>query len=440
VKRVPSACRIVVASLATTLVFLPGAAGARPRPLLTTVTPLQASTVSGHITWRVSVSKGKPRRVDFAVDGVPRWTATTSPYLYGGRKGGFDTETLPNGSHRLTAIASSGKREWKTSITIKVSNDAVTRQSSAIYWGAYIEGSQTYGHVYGGNWGNAPWDAATWSRFESNAGKPVSIEHYGQPPPWEHAFDALPARLVHNRGAIPAIDMSTKDVPLREIASGTYDESIAEWAKAAKKWGRPFFLILDVEMNGGWEPYAPGVNGNTALDFVHAWRHMHDIFTAVGATNATWVWAPNVDRGNQFVPYDQLYPGDAYVDWTGLDGYDSDGASSFSSVFASSYEKLLALAPTKPIMITQSGAAESGAKAAWIDDALQKQLPHFFPGVKAFLWFNWRIYERGRWLDWEIESSPAAQAAFAAAISSAYYQPGGRVASLPVLSKVQPLP
>jgi mannan endo-1,4-beta-mannosidase len=315
------------------------------------------------------------------------------------------------------------------------------RRSPSIYWGAYIEGAQTYSHLYGGSWANAPWDASTWNRFEANAGKRVSIEHYGQPPPWKQPFDRVPAELVYRHGAIPAIDLSTEDVPLRQIAAGGYDRPIADWAKAAKAWGHPFFLILDVEMNGSWEPYAPGVNGNTSRDFVLAWRHMHDIFSAAGATNVTWVWCPNVDARNQLVPYDQLYPGESYVDWTGLDGYDADGTSSFSSLFASSYKKLLALAPTKPIMISQMAAEETGgSKAAWITDALSRQLPHRFPHVKAVLWFNWRIYERGRWFDWAIESTPVAQAAFAQAISSAYYRAGRRGARLPLLAKVRPLP
>ncbi len=228
---------------------------------------------------------------------------------------------------------------------------------------------------------------------------------------------------------------------IRRPGTGSRRTRANAWAKAAKAWGHPFFLILDVEMNGSWEPYAPGVNGNTPLDFVLAWRHMHDIFRAVGATNATWVWCPNVDRRNALVPYDELYPGDRYVDWTGLDGYDADGTSSFSSLFASSYKKLLDLAPTKPIMLSQVGAEEAGgSKAAWITDALSKQLPHRFPRIKAVLWFNWRIYERGRWFDWEIESNPATQIAFARAISSAYFRAGRPGARLPPLTKVRPLP
>jgi hypothetical protein len=307
-----------------------------------------------------------------------------------------------------------------------------------VYWGAYIEGAQTYNYFYGGTWGNAPWDTTTWNKFESNAGKHVSIAHYGQPPPWEKGFDATTAQLAVSRGAIPAIDWSTKSVPLRDIANGLYDASITTWMRSAAAFGHPFFLLPDVEMNGPWEPYSPGANGNTAADFVSMWRHVHDLAVQAGATNITWVWAPNVDPGNKFTPYSQLYPGSAYVDWTGLDGFNQDGNETFAWLFGSSYANLLQIAPTKPIMITQTGSVETG-KAAWITEALSTQMPRNFPQIKALVWFNWRIYENNAWYNWPIESSASSQTAFATAIASPYYA-AGNYTNLPLLTKVAPLP
>jgi hypothetical protein len=318
--------------------------------------------------------------------------------------------------------------------------------SGSIYWGAYIEGTQTYNYLYGGTWSNAPWcDPGTQcplARFQQNAAKNPSIEHYGQPAPWLQGFDVGSANLVESRGDIPAIDMSTGSVSLSAIASGNYDSSITAWAQAAKSFGHPFFLVLDEEMNGTWYPYSPGQNGNTAASFVAAWRHMHDIFTSVGATNVTWVWCPNVDIDGVYTPFSQMYPGDAYVDWTGLNGYNWGGSQwmSFSQVFASSYANLLQIAPSKPIMIGETASAEDGgSKASWITDALGVQLPQKFPQIKAVLWFNWRVYEKSTWWPWEIESSASSQQAFANAISSSYYAPGGTFANLPLLSKVQPI-
>ena len=74
-----------------------------------------------------------------------------------------------------------------------------------------------------------------------------------------------------------------------------------------------------------------------------------------------------------------LYPGDAYVDWTGLDGYNwgtnpakPRGWRSFDQLFRRTYHEIVgAIAPSKPMMIGEIGSTEhGGSKANWIRDAL----------------------------------------------------------------------
>jgi Glycosyl hydrolase family 26 len=312
----------------------------------------------------------------------------------------------------------------------------------SIYWGAYVEGQSTYSSLLGGSWGNAPWDTKTVDRFERDAGKRMSIEHYGQPPPWEQPFDPGTARLVVRRGAIPAIDVSTGSTSLTAIAQGKYDDSIAAWGRGARDFGYPFFLLFDEEMNGTWYPWSAGQNGNTPADLIAAWRHVHDVVAAQGATNVTWVWCPNVDPFKTFTPYADLYPGSAYVDWTCMNGYNwgRRGWLSFNQVFRPSYRTMLAVAPGKPIMIGEvSSDEQGGSKAAWIADALGRQLPHHYPQIKAVLWFNWRIHEDGQWWPWHIESSRKSQLAFEHGIDAPYYASGGALDKKKSLSKVEPL-
>lgn len=395
------------------------------------------TTTSVALTWSASTDNVGVTGYAVSANGAPQGTTTATSFAVSGLTCGT---TYTFGVQAFDAAGNHSAQASLTAATAACVTTTTSTTSPSVYWGAYIEGTQTYSYLYGDTWGNAPWSSATWDQFESDAGKKVSIEHYGQPPPWQQPFDANTANLVIARGAIPAIDISTQNVPLRDIAAGKYDSSITAWAQAAKAWGHPFFLLLDVEMNGTWAPYSVGVNGNTASDFVNAWRHMHDIFTQVGATNATWVWCPNVDPSGIFTPYDQLYPGDGYVDWTGLDGFNQTGNQSFSWLYGSSYQKLLSMAASKPIMISQIASVESGiGKAAWITDALSTQLPKYFPQVKALLWFNWRIYENNTWMSWEIESSASSQAAFAAAIASPFYAAGGSFGALPLLTKIKPL-
>ena len=339
---------------------------------------------------------------------------------------------------QVTATNAAGGTSSESAPTAAVTAATGGSGTSGIYWGAYMNGNPTYTNLYGGTWGDAPWDSNTWNTFDSHTGKKASLVQFGVGAPWEHDFDyfktAAFAKVV-SAGAIPVVSMNTKTVPLADIANGSYDSSIRTWMQEAAAWGHPFFLIFDVEMNGTWEPYSPGHNGNTAADYVAAWRHVHDLAAQAGANNVTWVWCPNVDPNHMFTPYSQLYPGSAYVDWTGLDGYNKGGTNwrSFGQIFDSSYTSLLQLAPAKPIMISQVASEENGgSKAGWISDMLTTQLPQKYPQVKAFSWFNWYFNESGTWRNWEIESSAAAQSAFKTGIASSYYLPAGNLGSLPL--------
>jgi hypothetical protein len=314
--------------------------------------------------------------------------------------------------------------------------------SARIYWGAVIDGF-TYQYLYGGPYQNAPWDSSTWNLFESHAGKKTSIISWHNSPPWGHDFNYFKGtyETVRSRGDLSLIDMDTGTVPLRDIANGLYDSAIRTWAQEAAAYGHPFFLRLDWEMNGGWFSWGTtSGNQNTPADYVAAWRHFHDLASGAGATNVTWVWCPNLEFQGA-VPYSQLYPGDAYVDWTCLDGYNKGSSpNSFANLYSASYNDLLSLAPSKPIMVGEVSSLEyaSGSKASWITDALTTQLPQRFPSIKALIWFNWRFPENGGWSDYEIESSAAAQSAFHDGIASSYYLSGGNLGNLPLLSPIPP--
>jgi hypothetical protein len=313
------------------------------------------------------------------------------------------------------------------------SASASSKPPRPLYWGAMI-GSQFTGE-------SPPWDMNALASFEGLAGKGVSIVPFSSPftdcashPCSFFPFPAEAMESIRQHGALPMLTWASQSVPsslhephfgLADVAHGAFDAYIHEFAEKAREWGHPFFLRFDQEMNGFWFPWSEGVNGNKRGTFVAAWRHVHDIFTRVGATNATWVWCPNVDFTRKLIPLHSLYPGGRYVDWTCLDGFNwgktpgSGGWMGFGRVFESTYRRMVKIAPKKPMMIGETASEErGGSKPAWIHNTL-KIVPHRFRKVRALLWFE----EKDRDMHWPIESSPASSTAFAQAIQRTVYRP-----------------
>ena len=327
--------------------------------------------------------------------------------------------------------------------------------SATVYWGARMDGDVALMEGKEKRL-DAPWTAETWNLFEQHAGKAVSIVHFGQPAPWEQAFAAEPLEIAASRGAIPLISMNSGSTSLAEIAKpgGGKEGALRTWLQAVKAYEKPFFLRWNWEMNGKWFPWGKSAAESPAT-FVAAWRRFHDLAVEEGATNITWVWCPNaVFEGSTSLSL--LYPGDEYVDWTCMDGYNTGtnpieplpthpgpGWVTFYNRFQPTYEALTSLTK-KPIMIAETASSEQGgSKSGWIRQALTKDLPQSFPGVKALVWFNWNILDESgkttlRW-DWPIESSSTAQASFAAEIASPFYA-ANSFGSLPLLKPIQPLP
>src|SRR3954452_8845903 len=102
------------------------AAGSTKEALsIATGSPADGATVSGQVAWQVAVLEGAPSKVEFAVDGVAKWTDTSAPFTYGADAGSLDTTRLGNGSHTLSATAYGAKgAKAATKVTVTVANKA----------------------------------------------------------------------------------------------------------------------------------------------------------------------------------------------------------------------------------------------------------------------------------------------------------------------------
>jgi hypothetical protein len=211
------------------------------------------------------------------------------------------------------------------------------------------------------------------------------------------------------------------DFTLRSILDGRHDAYIDSWATGIAAFEKPLILRFGHEMNGDWYPWGIGVNGNTAADFIDAWRYLHGRFVDAGAANVRWAWTPIASEGTSI---SAGFPGDDYVDYVGMSGFNWGTTQqawgvgvwqSFTEIFEPMYQELQALSE-KPIIIAEMASAEAGGnKAEWILDGLLRQLATSFPKIRAVVWFN-IIKET----DWRIDSSPEALRAFVTAANNEF--------------------
>lgn len=265
-----------------------------------------------------------------------------------------------------------------------------------------------------GAWLGLYYGAGSVDQTSTKLGRPprIHLKYYS----WADDWTGNTTKADLAAGRIPLVNWEPAKINFAKIADGSLDATILARANGAKALGKKFFLDFAAEMNGdeAW-------SGNNPQLYVSAYRHIHEIFVAAGATNVIWAWCPNVTdtEGGNWTTMD-YYPGDAYVDWTGVDGYNwgtrNGGWQSFEHVFKNIYPLLAA--KKKPILIGEMASSPAGGdKAKWIDQIIPT-LRRSFPLIKGVVWFDINKEE-----DWRISSSPESEAAFIRMMKDPYFNP-----------------
>ncbi len=246
--------------------------------------------------------------------------------------------------------------------------------------------------------------------LESTIGRTLDLDsHYYA---WNEAFPSWKEPWDLSRGRTPLVTWAGQD-PV-SVLSGGQDDWIRARARALATLGKPVFVRWFPDMDlADASPLAPVL-------FVAAWRHLHDLFSAEGASNAVWVFCPSAE-GFDSGTAPAYYPGDDFVDWVCADGFNwapgqqSAPWRSFQQIFASFHA--WGAGTGKPMMIAETGAQERGAgeKAAWIA-AARSQLRDVWKDVRALVYFN-----DLRSFDWRISTSTSARDAFRQLADDQYF-------------------
>ncbi|GAA1895362.1 glycoside hydrolase family 26 protein [Asanoa iriomotensis] len=158
-------------------------------------------------------------------------------------------------------------------------------------------------------------------------------------------------------------DENQPDWKLAHTIDGTWDEQYADIAKAVVGYRKPILLRWAHEMNGHWYPWGTE-NGNKKGEYVKAYQHVVKLFRDMGATNALWVWSPNIIRGASSKTIKEFWPGEDYVDVVGLTGYgvkESSPTKTYRDTL-----KLVYDLTDDPILLTEVGVQPGPDKRGWL--------------------------------------------------------------------------
>lgn len=203
----------------------------------------------------------------------------------------------------------------------------------------------------------------------------------------------------------------------KDIIAGKYDKNFEEIGKGLAGLNTDCFVRLGLEFD--LKEY-----GYLGMDYKKAYVRGAGILRA-HCSRMALVWCSSGGSGKRWGDTSQLaksYPGDAYVDWFGVDIFDANEWQSKPMALFLSY----AAAHKKPVMIgetTPRGVGVQKGSLSWekwfgpMFEVLEKN-----PIIKAVCYINWDWKEEnrarfnpgwGNWGDARIETNPYVKAAIA---------------------------
>lgn len=238
------------------------------------------------------------------------------------------------------------------------------------------------------------------ARFAAATGAhPDMATQYLQP---GDRFDPPPA------GITPFLSLATV-IPVARLLAGDDDVALTVLGREVAAWGKPSVISIDPEGNGPW--YSYGTQQATAAQYVAAYRHVETVLKAAGVKNATWAWTiSNSPPITHQVLLRSLYPGDAWVQLVGIDGYFIGSENSWDQVFARVFAEVRQFT-ARPFLIAETSVQPGTQAAQWVRELFAGA--ETTPGVLGFIWFDFDKAAENR-DDWRLEDDPAALAAFRA--------------------------
>lgn len=245
--------------------------------------------------------------------------------------------------------------------------------------------------------------------FKELGNDPQIIEFYVQwPAPDTKEFTFPDMMPIWEGGAVPCLtwepmyqDGNTIQTVLwKDLQDGKYDTYIAYFAEQVKRLSFPVIIRFAHEMN--LKKYHWGTpQAEYGSSSPEIYRKMFGyVTTKFDKQNVLWAFCPNVDSIPQesWNTASQYYPGDAYIDIFGMDGYNWGTTQthqnngwvstwrSFDEIFYPLYQQLQQINPKKPIVVFETASVNQGGnRRQWIVKALETCRSW---NVRAIVWFH----------------------------------------------------
>jgi len=242
--------------------------------------------------------------------------------------------------------------------------------------------------------------ATAFSRFERQVGKQDIVHYYhdGQqlfPSQWE-------IDLARGDRTIMVSWKPEAGHTWAQVAEGAADNYIDDEAAYIKShYSAPFFLAIHHEPED--EVRTASNSGYTAADFRAMYRHVVDELRAHGVSNAIFVATYMGTQSYVLQPwFNNLWPGDDYVDWIAYDPYatptlgDQDGGfdwitnEHWGADFGGMYNWIVKHHPGFPIMLHEWGVGEKPGSPSYKADIF-REIPSAlskYPALKALVYFD----------------------------------------------------
>lgn len=252
--------------------------------------------------------------------------------------------------------------------------------------------------------------------FNDYSEKKLGVVHFFQPfavdggNKQNHYPSVERINKIIQQGYIPMITLedhfvnanpNMKQPNLYSIVEGYFDSFFIAWANQIKQVDGIVLLRILHEFNGDWYPWCIANNDKNPLLLIKAYQHINTIFKEQKVNNIKFIWCPNSTSFPQekwnFIM--NAYPGDAFVDFIGLDIYNGAGKGmiwrSFRKEGIENYFILTQRLANKPLFICETASRErqnnesfsSQNKAEWIKQ-MSEALKSDMSKVRLLTWFD----------------------------------------------------